>query len=227
MMGTASAMTNTLTTTRTILLGFLLLFQLFVVSNGLPTGFIAEVVAQTKATTGEFVPNPSRDDRRPMLVVINKDGEVHAIQDPDSGTDDGLKILDLTSTTKMCRNGERGMQSIAFHPNFINNRYVYVYYNQYKDGCLEDSNTGPKNVVARYTMNQQTLLLENEEILLEGAPLERRVHNAGAMVFGVEGYLYVTTGDSGTRENASNLKNLHGSLLRIKDDGSIPDDNRK
>ena len=219
--------TKTTTTTRTALFGFLMIFQLISVTYGLPSGFIAEVVSQTKATTGKFVPNPSRDDNRPMLVVINKSGEVHAIQDPDSGTDDGMIILDLTGSTTMCTNGERGMQSIEFHPNFAENRYVYLYYNKYKDGCLEDSNTGPKNVVARYTMNQATLQLENEEILLEGAPLEKRVHNGGAMVFGQDGNLYVTTGDSGTRENASNLKNLHGSLLRIKDDGSIPEDNRK
>lgn len=223
-----STTTTTARTTRPALFGVLLvLFQLFNVSYGLPTGFIAEVVSQTRATTGKFVPNPSRDDNRPMLLTINKSGEVFAIQDPDSGTDDGMIILDLTGTTTMCTNGERGMQSIEVHPNFVENRYVYLYYNQYKDGCLEDSNTGPKNVVARFTMNQETLQLENEEILLEGAPLERRVHNGGAMVFGQDGYLYVTTGDSGTRENASNLKNLHGSLLRIKDDGSIPEDNRK
>jgi hypothetical protein len=45
------------------------------------------------------------------------------------------------------------------------------------------------------------------------------------MVFGNDGKLYVTTGDAGVRDNAGNKRNLHGSLLRLNDDGSVPSDN--
>ncbi|KAL3915812.1 MAG: hypothetical protein SGILL_005468, partial [Bacillariaceae sp.] len=190
----------------------------------LPTGFIAEVVSQVKATTGRFVPNPSNNDK-PMLVVINKNGEVHAVQDLDSGNDNGRKILDLGGRNKMCTNGERGLQAIEAHPQFYENRWIYLYYNQFKNDCLEDPEDGPSNVLARYTMNAETLELEDEEILLVGAPMEERVHNGGAMAFGKDGKLWIAIGDAGERSNAQNKRNLHGSLLRLNDDGTVPSDN--
>ena len=45
------------------------------------------------------------------------------------------------------------------------------------------------------------------------------------MAFGKDGKLYLTTGDAGKRDNAENNRNLHGSLLRLNDDGSVPSDN--
>lgn len=191
-------------------------------ATALPTGFVAEVVSQAKATTGRFAPHPQTG--QPMLLVVNKRGEVHAIEDVESGTDDGRIILDLSGNDQMCTNGERGLQSIEVHPQFSENRWVYLYYNKFEQECLEDADKGPHNVLARYTMNADTLELENEEILLEGAPMEDRVHNGGAMLFS-DSKLFLTTGDSGLRENSQNLKNLHGSLLRLNDDGSVPSDN--
>jgi PKD repeat protein len=48
-----------------------------------------------------------------------------------------------------------------------------------------------------------------------------------SMAFGVDGYLYVTTGDSGARhvQWSQALWNLHGSIIRVTDSGGIPSDN--
>lgn len=55
--------------------------------------------------------------------------------------------------------------------------------------------------------------------------MDKRMHNGGALAFGNDGKLYITTGDGGDRLNAGTLKNVHGSILRLNDDGSVPDDN--
>jgi glucose/arabinose dehydrogenase len=55
--------------------------------------------------------------------------------------------------------------------------------------------------------------------------MDKRLHNGGAIAFGNDGKLYITTGDAGIRENAQPLNNVHGSILRINDDGTVPDDN--
>lgn len=195
-------------------------------AHGLPDGFIAEVVSTAKAITGRFAPNP-RNDGKPMLLVVSKEGEVHVLEDPDSGNDGARKILDLSDS--MCTNGERGLQSLAVHPQFGaadgDKRWVYLYYNKLRDGCLEDAEDGPRNVLVRYTMNADTLDLEDEEVLLTGAPMEESMHNGGAMLFGQDGYLYLTMGDAGVRANAQDRRNLHGSLLRLNDDGSVPEGN--
>jgi glucose/arabinose dehydrogenase len=208
-------------------------FSFTVSVHGLPQGFISEIVSsRTKAITGLFVPNPRRDDSVQMLLVASKNGEVKVLENPDElgsttlEEDSKTVILDLSEDYIMCTNGERGIQSLIVHPDFgYDNLWVYIYYNQYADGCLEDKNNGPRNILVRYTMNKETLQLENEEILLIGSPLQQRVHNGGAILFGTDGYLYLTIGDDGDRFNVQNHNNLLGSLLRLNEDGSIPEDN--
>jgi glucose/arabinose dehydrogenase len=56
----------------------------------------------------------------------------------------------------------------------------------------------------------------------------KRLHNGGAMIFGQESpkpMLYITTGDAGEREWAQQLSSVHGKVLRLNDDGTVPLDN--
>ena len=100
-----------------------------------------------------------------MLMLVNKDGTVSVLEDPDKSSD-SMVILKLKD--KMCTDVERGLQSIAVHPVFEENLYIYLYYNKYKEGCLaDDSENGPWNVISRFIMDPDTLKLnysEREEI---------------------------------------------------------------
>lgn len=58
-----------------------------------------------------------------------------------------------------------------------------------------------------------------------GPSVKKRLHNGGALAFGNDGKLYITTGDGGERTNAGTLQNVHGSILRLNEDGTIPLDN--
>ena len=58
-----------------------------------------------------------------------------------------------------------------------------------------------------------------------GPPMDERLHNGGAMAFGNDGKLYITMGDAGKRHNAGTFDDVHGSIIRLNDDGSVPDDN--
>ena len=59
------------------------------------------------------------------------------------------------------------------------------------------------------------------------APTHKAFHNGGAVKFGNDGYLYVTTGDGGGdgKGTSQDMTNLHGSLMRLNDDGTVPLDN--
>ena len=73
-----------------------------------------------------------------------------------------VTILDLDG--KMCTSRERGLQTIAVHPNFSENRYIYLYYNLFREGCLaDDSQDGPWNVLARFQMDPETLMLDYDQ----------------------------------------------------------------
>ena len=84
--------------------------------------------------------------------------------------DSELKVI-LDIGDKLCTNNEQGLQNIAIHPNFNENRFVYLFYTKFKEGCLkgrsEPDENLPHNVVARLTMDEETLMLDydsHEEI---------------------------------------------------------------
>lgn len=126
------------------------------VTSALPGGFIAEVVTSQNAVTGTFAPNP-RADGKPMLLLASRT-QVSVVEDPDESPDASTL---LTLTDKMCTDTERGLQSIVAHPDFAQNRYIYLYYSLFKEGCLaDDSEDGPWNVLDRFVMDSDTLLLD-------------------------------------------------------------------
>ena len=51
------------------------------------------------------------------------------------------------------------------------------------------------------------------------------VHDGGQLAFGPDNLLYITTGDSGQGQLAQDKNSLNGKILRVRDDGSIPEDN--
>jgi hypothetical protein len=143
--------------TSKFLLRCVLIVWTSVVTSALPSGFIAEVVTSENAVTGTFAPNP-RNDGKPMLILAAREGKVFVLENPDESPD-SLVVLDLAD--KMCTNTERGLQTIAVHPDFETNPYIYVFYNKFKEGCLADnSEDGPWNVVARFAMDPDTLLMD-------------------------------------------------------------------
>ena len=129
-------------------------------------------------------------------------------------------------------NGEQGLLSLAFHPDYSNNRYFFVWYTD-KEGDL---------TLARYQAssgNPNTADQQSEVVLLEipkpGTPYFTN-HNGGKLNFGNDGYLYVSIGDGGNGgdpfNNSQNGNSLFGKMLRIDVDNintppyySIPPDN--
>jgi len=114
---------------------------------------------------------------------------------------------------------ERGLLGVAFDPNYAANRFVYVYYTT--------TAADRHNRVSRFTANAagDLALAGSETILLELDPHSAGNHNGGALRFGLDGRLYIATGDNANGANAQLLSNLHGKMLRINADGSIPTDN--
>jgi glucose/arabinose dehydrogenase len=105
---------------------------------------------------------------------------------------------------------------VALHPQFATNRLVYLYV------TVAGAEGKTQNRVERYRLGD--LSLEEREIIIEGIP-GAPYHDGGRIAFGPDGYLYITTGDATEPESAQNLESLAGKILRIHDDGRIPEDN--
>jgi glucose/arabinose dehydrogenase len=111
--------------------------------------------------------------------------------------------------------GEGGLLGMAIHPNFEDNNYIFLYFTT----KIEDNLI---NRVVRYVLKENQLI--QEKIIVDNIPGAVN-HNGGRIKFGPDNYLYITTGDAGKKELAQNTEYLGGKILRVKDDGSIPEDN--
>jgi hypothetical protein len=82
------------------------------------------------------------------------------------------------------------------------------------------------NRVSRFILDGDTIVPGSETVILELSPLGSIAgHDGGALRFGEDGKLYIATGDAETPRNSQSLATLHGKILRINPDGSIPEDN--
>lgn len=109
--------------------------------------------------------------------------------------------------------GEQGLLGLTLDPDFVNNRYVYVYHT---------ASSPLRNRVVRYTDSSSSCT--QETIILDNLPASTN-HNGGIIQFGPDGKLYVIIGDAGNTANAQNVTSLAGKVLRVNPDGSAPSDN--
>jgi len=160
-----------------------------------------EVIAQNLDIPWEIVFLPNGD-----LLVTERSG----------------KLLKIGSETKVIKEiegvkhiGEGGLLGLTLHPNFSVNNFIYLY------STTQDSN-GITNRVERYRFSNDTL--SERKVVLEKIKGSSN-HDGGRIAFGPDRYLYITTGDAESPNLAQDKNSLNGKILRIKDDGSIPEDN--
>ena len=124
--------------------------------------------------------------------------------------------------------GLGGLHDIVLHPDFVNNRMLYISYTKDREPA---KGTTLAILRARF---QDDRLVEVEDILVTDAWESPLGTYGGRMVFGPDGMLYISVGDrdgttssdqSSARPQAQNLSNHIGTILRVKDDGAAPNDN--
>lgn len=142
---------------------------------------------------------------------------------------DGVRLRSepfLDIETKVLSGGERGLLSVAFHPDYKSNGFFYVNYTD---------RPGGHTVVERYKVsaNDPNRADPNSAFKLITILQPFSNHNGGQLKFGPDGYLYIGMGDGGSggdpENHAQRLNSLLGKMLRIDvNDGNpygIPEDN--
>ena len=143
------------------------------------------------------------------IFVTEKDGTIKVIQNN--------TLLELPlATLRGADVFDGGLLGIALHPNFSTNHYMYVFLTYEEDGILW-------NKILRITESENKL--KNAEIILDKIP-GSSFTNGGFLKFGPDEKLYVGTGTvSDASHLPQDLNSLSGKILRLNDDGTIPDDN--
>ncbi len=117
----------------------------------------------------------------------------------------------LDISTIISAGGERGLLSVAFHPDYETNRYFFVYY----------TNTSGDITIARYQAQAGNPDLADAAsgVVLLTIPKPFANHNGGDLNFGPDGYLYFGTGDGGSGGDPNNFSqnglSLLGKMIRI------------
>lgn len=153
------------------------------------------------------------------LFVVEKQGFIKIIK---NGAVLGTPFLDIDAVVNSVAN-ERGLLSMAFHPNYASNGKFYVAY----------TDAAGLGVVREYLVSGNPDLANSASFttLYTAAAHPQSNHNGGCLGFGADGKLYYSQGDGGNFNdqgtghvaggNAQSLSTDLGKLLRMDVD-SVP-----
>ncbi|MBI83678.1 MAG: hypothetical protein CMJ81_10820 [Planctomycetaceae bacterium] len=143
------------------------------------------------------------------LIVVQREGKIYSFHNrPDCATAD--LALDMAAGI----DGMKQVYGLTFHPDFEKNRYCYLCY-------VLDPQLPEGTRVSRFTMTRADppqIDPDSEQILLTWIS---GGHNGGCLKFGPDGYLYISTGDSGpgsppdAKNAGQDISDLTASILRI------------
>jgi glucose/arabinose dehydrogenase len=184
-----------------------------------------------------FVEVVTRGLVRPWDITFLPDGDMLVTERPGrlrvirGGQLDPVPIAGLPP---ILATGIGGLMDVVLHPDFENNRLLYISYT--KPG--EEVRGHATTAVLRARWDGGMELEEVEDIWIADAwygkpPLPERCCGQGPPVgsyggriaFGADGKLYITSGDRNYGEMVQDPSKHFGKLVRINDDGSVPEDN--
>lgn len=153
------------------------------------------------------------------VFVASQIGMIHVF---DNNPDATLATMFLDLRDKVHdweKDDEEGLLGLAFHPQYQENGYLYLYYSPEAEPRLA--------YVSRFQVssdNPNRVDPDSEEIVLKiEQPFSN--HNGGSIVFGHDGYLYIALGDGGGRNDplamGQDPQTWMGSILRIDVDAKI------
>lgn len=118
--------------------------------------------------------------------------------------------------------GQGGFGDVVLHPGFAENRLVYL---SYAEGGPGDTRGA---AVARgvFEETEDGARLSRVEVIWRQYPkVFGHGHYGHRMLFDGDGYLWISSGDRQKFTPAQDMQANIGKLLRLNDDGSVPEDN--
>ena len=148
------------------------------------------------------------------LFVAEQGGQIRIVRDGRLVAQPYLDIAD-----RITSGGERGLLGVAFHPRYPDDPRVFVNYTDRNgDTQVSSFRVDPANPDRADPATER-------QILFVAQPFAN--HNGGAVVFGPDGFLYISLGDGGSggdpQGNGQSLKTLLGKIVRIDIDQETDD----
>jgi glucose/arabinose dehydrogenase len=156
---------------------------------------------------------------RPWSLAFLPDGRMLVTERPGrlNLIDRDLKRSPIQGVPRVYASGQGGLLEVAIHPRFSENGLIYLSYAGPGEG-------GASTELARAKLTGGRL--EDLQVLFVEEPKTTGgLHFGGRIVFDRAGVLYLTLGERGQMQRAQVPGNHHGSVIRLRDDGTVPPDN--
>lgn len=198
-----------------LLIAFTLIIQLGCAQENLPmietpseTNYSYEVVVD-----GLEIPWGMAFISTEELLVTEKSGTLYRVKE-------GQKTI-VNGLPEIYTRGQGGLLDVALHPNFSENKIIYMTLG----ANVEKDDKGGNTALYCATLNGTEL--SDVKLLYKATPNSKKGQHFGSrIVFDQEGHVYFGVGDRGNRdENPQDLARDGGKVYRLNLDGSIPEDN--
>jgi glucose/arabinose dehydrogenase len=150
------------------------------------------------------------------MLVTEKKGSLFMV------TQDGQKSRPVRGIPNVDYGGQGGLGDVALHPDFAKNGLVYLSYAEGGTGGTRGA------AVARAVLNltERGGYLSDAEVIWRQYPkVVGYGHYGHRLLFDKDGYLWISSGDRQKFAPAQDMQSNIGKILRLNDDGSVPDDN--
>ncbi|MDJ0699502.1 MAG: PQQ-dependent sugar dehydrogenase [Woeseiaceae bacterium] len=150
------------------------------------------------------------------LLVTEKKGNLFVL------SQNGEKSRPIRGVPNVDYGGQGGLGDVVLHPDFASNALVYLSYAEAGVGGTRGA------AVTRAVLNfdDRGGFLSDAEVIWRQYPkVVGFGHYGHRLLFDPEGYLWISSGDRQNFAPAQDMQSNIGKILRLHDDGSVPDDN--
>lgn len=130
---------------------------------------------------------------------------------------ESLEITTLRGTVEVDAKGQGGMLDVATGPDYTTRDWLYFTYSK-------STVSGAVTTLAR-ARRRGNQLSDWQELLVTDSATSGYRHFGSRIAFDQQGHVFFGVGDRGERDSAQNLSSHAGTIMRLRLDGSIPDDN--
>jgi glucose/arabinose dehydrogenase len=158
------------------------------------------------------------------FLVTERPGRLRIV-----GRDGRLDPHPVDGIPKVAAVGQGGLLDVALHPRFAENRWVYLSLaTADASGMSTEVIRGRLVAPAAPTQTGQagSYRMEDVQTIFRMLPRSgRSMHFGSRLAFDAKGYLFITLGERGDMQRAQRMDDHAGSVIRLHDDGRVPDDN--
>jgi aldose sugar dehydrogenase len=145
------------------------------------------------------------------MLITEREGNIRIVQNGN------LTNELIQGVPQVYAKGQGGLLDIQLHPDYATNGWIYFCF-------AKPGKNGGSTTLSRAKL-QGNSFVELQELFVVSPFISSGVHFGSRIAFDGKGFVFLSTGERGTKENAQNLGTHNGKVIRLHDDGRVPADN--